>query len=100
MVLVGIAVEANDLLALRNGFRLPRSCIGFKENVTGSGRVCELDSVDVLHARHLDRNVCDGNRFTFTMGHSQVHSELSIDVASLRRSQLLTAYPACEVELN
>ena len=86
MLFVSIAIKANDFLALRNGFRLPCTCISFKENVTGSSGISKLDTVDVLHTSHLDCNVCDRDRFALTMGHSEVHSEFSIDVAPLRCS--------------
>ena len=82
VLFVSIAIKANNFFALRNGFRLPRARICFKENVTGSSGVSKLDSVDVLHTCHFDCNVCDGNRFALTMRNSKVHSEFSIDVAS------------------
>ena len=82
VLFVSIAIKANDFFALRNRFRLPRTRICFKENVTGSSGVSKLDSIDVLHTCHLDCNVCDGNRFALTMRNSKVHSEFSIDVAS------------------
>ena len=100
VLLVSIAIKANDFFALRNGFSLPCPCISFKENITGSSGVSKLDSVDVLHACHLNCNVCDGNRFALSMRHSQVHSEFSINVAPFRCSQLIAAYSPSEVELD
>ena len=50
VLFVRIAIHANDLFALRNRFRLPSACIGFKEYVTGSSGVSKLDSIDVLLA--------------------------------------------------
>ena len=70
VLFVSIAIKANDFFALGNWFRLPCTRISFKENVTGSSGVSELDSVDVLHTCHLDCNVCDWNRFALTMRNS------------------------------
>ena len=100
MIFVSIAIKANNFFALRYGFRLPCSRISFKENVTGSSSVSKLDSVDVLHACHLDCNVCDRDRFALSIRHSEVHSKFSIDVAPFRCSQLIAAYSSSEVELD